>query len=69
MPTNYDPERFRALYQEFKAGGENHDQLLIRAFARERQRFFYDSLRERMLALEDAHQALQRRRDYLAGRW
>lgn len=68
MPTDYQPEKFKAFYREFKAG-ESSDQLLIDAFVKGREQPFFPTLKDRMLALSDARRALEKRLGYLDQRW
>ncbi|MBN2231838.1 MAG: hypothetical protein JW781_03335 [Deltaproteobacteria bacterium] len=69
MPTSYDPEHIRTLYQEFKRGGGAVDQHLLRVFSRRPERLFLPTLQERLLILDDACQVLGERREYLRRRW
>ncbi|MBN2332329.1 MAG: hypothetical protein JXO49_05495 [Deltaproteobacteria bacterium] len=69
MPTTYQPEQFRTLYQGFKSGTVSHDRLLIGAMGGTGGQPFFSSVKERLLVLGDARQVLDKRRQYLEERW
>lgn len=69
MPTDYQPKKFKTLYETFKAKSAVSDRLLIDAFGGERSRLFFPTLKDRMLALGDAKKELEGRLAYFEQRW
>ena len=69
MPTNYQPEKFKDLYREFRSGDNLSDRLLIEVFGGSRSPLFFPTVKDRMLALKDARKALDRRLTFLDDHW
>lgn len=69
MPTDYQAEKFKNLYRQFRSGNGISDRLLIDAFGSNRAPLFFPTLKDRMLALDDARKEVEKRLGSLDRHW